>query len=56
MFGYRIRLRNRLLQMLYKPRKGESRYVSTEARSFLDDLDKKINEKITPLLASLFED
>jgi hypothetical protein len=56
MLRSRIRLRNRLLQFFYKPYKGKTRFISAEALSFLDDLDKKLEEKITPLLDSLFKD
>jgi hypothetical protein len=51
---YRIRIRNRLLQLLYRPKAARSRYISAEALSLFDEWDKKIEEKITPLLASLF--
>jgi hypothetical protein len=51
----KIRLRNRLLQLLYKPAKGKTRFISAEASSFLDDLNKRLEEKITPLLAGLFD-
>ena len=49
------RLRNRLLQFFYKPNKRKSRFVSDSAWEFLDELDKKVEEKITPFLASLFD-
>jgi hypothetical protein len=56
MLRYRIRLRNRLLQLFYKPnrRPGKPRYISADALSFFDELDKKLEEKITPLLNDLF--
>ncbi|MCL2189565.1 MAG: hypothetical protein FWC16_10780 [Defluviitaleaceae bacterium] len=53
--SYRIRLRNRLLQMMYRPKIRRARFISAEAYSFLDELDKRIEEKVTPLLRDLFE-
>ncbi|MCL2603759.1 MAG: hypothetical protein FWD90_04710 [Defluviitaleaceae bacterium] len=54
MLRYKIRIRNRLLQFLYKPVKSKPRFISAECLSFLDDLDKRVEEKVTPLLESLF--
>lgn len=54
MLGYKIRLRNRLLQFFYKPIKAKPRYISAEAMSFLDDLDKALEEKCAPLFADFF--
>jgi hypothetical protein len=54
MLRYRIRIRNRLLQLLYRPATGKPRFISAEALAFLDDLDKRLEEKVTPLLESLF--
>ena len=54
------RIQNRILQALYRPRKGRNpltaatgRLISGDALTFLDELDNQINEKITPLLAEL---
>ena len=55
MYAYRIRIRNRLLQKLYKPRKSPSKFFASEkAIKALDEIDKSISEKITPLLSDLF--
>jgi len=55
MYQYRIRIRNRILQKLYKPRRGKSRFISTQALSALDELNRRIEEQITPLLSEIFE-
>jgi len=49
-----VRLRNRVAQWLYKPVLPKPNYLSEDAVSFLDELDKAVEEKITPLLADLF--
>jgi len=49
---YRTRLRNRLLQAMYRPRR--SRILLGNPLLFLDELDSHIEEKITPLLTELF--
>ena len=54
MYQYRIRIRNRILQKLYKPRRGKSRFISAQAMSALEEIDRRIEEKITPLLEGLF--
>ena len=55
MLTNRIRLRNRLLQFFYKPRKSKPRFVSADALSFLEELEEQLEEKIAPLLADLFK-
>ena len=54
MYQYRIRIRNRILQKLYRPRRGKSRFISQEAIAALKELDRRIEEEITPLLSGLF--
>jgi len=56
MTGYRIRLRNRLLQLFYKPTKAKPRYTSAEATSFFDDLEAKLEERLAPIWDDLFGD
>ncbi|MCL2406123.1 MAG: hypothetical protein FWC92_11350 [Defluviitaleaceae bacterium] len=55
MYQYRIRIQNRILQKLYKPRRGKSRFITTQALSALEEIDRHIQEKITPLLSELFD-
>jgi len=56
MIRYRIRIRNRLLQHLYRPRAGsKSRFLSAETLAAFDELDKAVEKKITPLLADFFD-
>jgi hypothetical protein len=39
---------------MYKPAAKRSRFINAEALSFLDEIDKKIEDRITPLLSELF--
>ena len=55
MFINWARLRNRVAQWLYKPIVPRPSYLSEEALSFLDELDKAVEDKITPLLEDLFD-
>jgi hypothetical protein len=51
----RIRFRNKILQALYRPRRSNSIFMMPSATfSALDDLEKSIEEKITPLLSDFF--
>jgi len=54
MYNYRIRIRNRILQKLYKPRRTRSRFITTQAISALEEIERRIEEQITPLLSDLF--
>ena len=56
MYQYRVRIRNRLLQLFYKPRRNKNGFfaLSDQALSALDEIDRRINEEITPLLSDLF--
>jgi len=54
MYQYRIRIRNRILQKLYRPRRGKCRFISTQAIEALDEIDRCIEEEITPLLSEFF--
>ena len=49
---YRIRIKGRLLQAMYRPK--IKTFLPSKAFSALDELDKRIEEKITPLLDELF--
>ena len=49
---YRIRIKNRLLQAMYRPR--VTSIIPSYTWLALDEIDKRIEEKITPLLAELF--
>ncbi|MCL2378701.1 MAG: hypothetical protein FWC77_06220 [Defluviitaleaceae bacterium] len=53
MYQYRIRIRNRILQKLYKPMR-KNRFITGRALSALDEIDRRIEETITPLLSELF--
>lgn len=48
------RIQNRVLQAMYRPKLSRSRLISKGALSFFDDLEKALEEKITPLLSDLF--
>jgi len=55
MYRYHIRIRNRILQKLYRPRRKQSfSFISDQALSALDEIDRRIEEQITPLLSELF--
>jgi len=54
MQAYKIRLKNRLLQLLYKPQPPKAP-ANQETLTFLDELEQQLEEKITPLLKELFE-
>ena len=54
MYKYRIRLRNRLLQRFYRPRKGQGKFLPFSVLEAFDEIDKRIEEDITPLLTELF--
>ena len=53
MYQYRIRIRNRILQKLYRPRHKKSRFLTSEVIAALDEIDRRIEEEITPLLSGL---
>jgi len=55
MYQYRIRIRNRILQKFYKPKRAKSRFISSQAIAALEELDRRIEEEITPLLSELFK-
>jgi len=48
------RLRNRILQALYRPRTAQYNFLSPDAMSFMDELDRRIEEKLTPMFEELF--
>ena len=54
MYQHRIRIRNRILQKLYRPRRGRRRFITAQAISALEEIDRRIEEEITPLLSGLF--
>ena len=47
------RIQNRILQAMYRPKVSRTSFISGDTLTFLDELDKHIDEKITPLLAEL---
>jgi len=47
------RIQHRILQALYRPKASRNHFLSSDVLSFLDEIDKEIDEKITPLLAEL---
>lgn len=57
----RLRMRNRLLQVFYRPVKKPAKGLSGgqgflgEMEKELDELDKNIEEKVTPLLSEFFD-
>ena len=54
MYQHRIRIRNRILQKLYKPRHRRRRFLTAQALSALEEIDRRIEEEITPLLSGFF--
>jgi len=48
------RIKNRIMQAMYRPRMSRNRLISGDALSFIDELEQRIEEKITPLLDDLF--
>jgi len=48
------RIKNRILQALYRPKAAQYNFFPAEMLSFIDELDIRIEEKITPLLEDLF--
>jgi len=50
----RKRIQNRILQAMYRPKVSRSRLISGNARTFLDELENTLEEKIAPLLSDLF--
>jgi len=55
MYQYRIRIRNRILQKLYRPRRSKNRFITAQAIAALEEIDRRIEENITPLLSEIFE-
>ena len=54
MYRQRIRIKNRILQMLYRPKRGQSRFFTAHTIAALEEIDRRIEEEITPLLSGLF--
>jgi hypothetical protein len=51
------RIRNRLLQLFYRPPHVTRRLpLPSRAWALVDEIDQAIEEKITPLLAGLWEE
>ena len=50
------RTRNRILQALYRPRISRGRFFSVQALATLDEIDRSIEDTITPLLSEFFKD
>ncbi|MCL2571905.1 MAG: hypothetical protein FWE11_05835 [Defluviitaleaceae bacterium] len=55
MYQYRIRIKNKILQKLYRPRRTKIPFFTIQAMEALEEIDRRIEEKITPLLSELFE-
>jgi len=55
-FMNHIRFKTRILQLMYRPKTAQAgnSLFSVDALSFLDELDQKIEEEITPILDELF--
>jgi len=54
MYQYRIRIKNRILQKLYRPRRRNTRFLTTEVLQALDEIDRRIEEVITPFMDDIF--
>jgi len=54
MFLNRYRIRNRILQQFYRPRRGRGRFFTSQTLSALDEIERRIEEEITPLLSGIF--
>lgn len=50
------RLRNKILQRLYRPASARPRYFSSQTLTSLDAIEQAIEQKITPLLAGLLSE
>jgi len=50
----RYRIRNRILQKLYRPRRGQGRFFTSQILASIDEIERRIEEEITPLLSELF--
>ncbi|MCL2360617.1 MAG: hypothetical protein FWC73_02250 [Defluviitaleaceae bacterium] len=55
MYQYRIRIRNKIRQLIYRPRRKQSSLISTQVSETLTEIDRQIEKKITPLLSELFK-
>ncbi|MCL2839325.1 MAG: hypothetical protein FWE05_01015 [Defluviitaleaceae bacterium] len=55
---YKYRMRNRLRQTFYKPLRprSQNKVLASKVLAAFDEIDKNIEEKITPLLSGLFRD
>ena len=49
-----VRFRNRLRQMVYRPR-VRSRFLPERAFNAFNEMERKIEETITPLFSELFD-
>jgi hypothetical protein len=50
-----FRIRNRILQLFYRPRPAGNPFFPSGTLSAFDAIEKAIEEKITPLLSGLFD-
>lgn len=48
------RIKNRILQALYRPKSAQYNFLPPEALTFIGELDRRIDEEITPLLNEIF--
>ena len=51
---YRTRIKYRLLQAMYRPKTSRLTILSARTLGILDEIDRGIEEKITPLLTEYF--
>jgi hypothetical protein len=57
MFMSRIRIRNRILQVLYRPKASRNGFslFSKDILSAFDEIESGIEKNITPLLSDFFD-
>ena len=48
------RIRNKILQLLYRPKNTKNTFLSAQTLDAFSAIDKAIEKKITPLLSGLF--
>ena len=57
MWNNRMRIRNKILQFMYRPRVSRNgfSFLSKDFLSVLDEIESGIEKNITPLLSDLFD-
>ena len=48
------RIKNRILQAMYRPKQPGRSLFSGDALGFLDELEQRIEEKVAPIIDDLF--